>query len=149
MANTPSGKPLGGLARALAALRGRLYTGADQTIAGVNPQAWPTAGQPIPGTAPKGSQPTNWGFWNNFNQDITPRSDSALTFSDLRNLASYPLARICIENVKDVLTSTPWKIQLKQNPGESTKDWKARQKNDKVAQQLTDSCSYPDGVTPW
>lgn len=149
MANTPSGKPLGGLARAFAAMRGRLYTPPDNLIAGVSPQAWPSALQPIQGVAPKGSQPLTWSYWNGINQEITPRSDTALTFADLRNLATYPLARICIENVKDILTNTPWKIQLKQNPGESTLDWKKRQKNDKVAQQLTEVWNYPDGVTPW
>lgn len=149
MANTPSGKPLGGLARAFAALRGRLYTPPDNNIAGVSPQAWPSALQPVQGTAPKGSQPLSFSYWNGINQEITPRADTPLTFANLRDLGGYSLARICIENVKDVLTTLPWKIQLKRGPGEDIAEWKKRQQKDKVAQALTEFWNYPDGVTPW
>lgn len=149
MANTPSGKPLGGMARAFAALRGKLYAPPPNTIAGINPQAWPSALQPVQPTGPKGSQPLAFSYWNGINLEITPRADLPLTFADLRALATYPLARICIENVKDILTSLPWKIQLKRVPGEPIKDWKNRQKNDKTIPSLTDFFEYPDGVTPY
>jgi hypothetical protein len=147
--NTGGAKPLGGLARAFAAMTGRLYQPPKNIIDGVNSQAWPSALQPVQPTAPAGSQPLGFSFWQGINQEITPRSDLPLTFSQLRDLATYPLARICIENVKDVLCTLPWKIQLKRNTGEPIADWKARQKTDKTIPTLTEFFNYPDGETPW
>lgn len=152
MANPPSGKPLGGMARAFAALRGKLYAPPSQTISSINPQAWPSALQPVQPTAPKGSQPLAFSFWQGINLEITPRADIPLTFYDLRELATYPLARICIENVKDILTSMPWKVALKRIPGEPVKDWKDRQKdtgNISKIKMLTEFFEYPDAETPW
>lgn len=149
MANGAGGKPLGGIARAFAAMRGRLYQAPPVTIDGVNSQSWPSALQPVQPTGPKGSQPLSFSFWQGINQDITPRADSALTFADLRELASYPIARVCIENVKDVLLSMPWKIQLRRIAGEAIADWKGRQKQDKNIPILTEFFEYPDGETPW
>lgn len=144
-----NGKPLGGIARAFAAMRGRLYTPPNQTISGVDPANWPSVLQPVAAIGPKGSQPLAFSFWQGLNQEITPRLDSELTFADLRDLASYPLARICIENVKDILCTMPWKIQLRRIQGEPIKDWKERQKQDKIIPTLTDFFRYPDGETPW
>ena len=147
MASSP--KPLGGLARAFAAMRGNLYKPPQNTIDSVNPQAWPSPLNPVQPTGPKGSQPLAYSYWNGINMEITPRADSPLTFADLRGLATYPLARICIENVKDVLTSIPWKIQRKRVIGQPIQEWKEAQKNDKNIPMLTDFFSYPDGETPW
>lgn len=149
MANGAGGKPLGGLARALSAFRGQLYQAPKDNIDGISGQGYPSPLQPIQPTAPKGSQPLAFSYWQGINLEITPRADLPLTFGDLRNLATYPLARICIENVKDVVTTIPWKIQLKRNAGEELADWKARQKTDKQIPVLTDFFSYPDGETPW
>lgn len=149
MANEASGKPLGGIARAFAAMRGRLYQAPGATISTVDPQAWPSPLQPVQPTGPKGSQPLAYSYWNGINQEISPRADSPLSFSQLRDLATYPLARICIENVKDIVTSTPWKIQLKRIAGEPIADWKARQQKDNVVTKLTEFWQYPDGETPW
>jgi hypothetical protein len=147
MANSP--KPLGAFSRAIAAIRGRLYQPPQSTIDGVNQQAFPSALQPVQPTAPAGSQPLAFSFWQGINQEITPRADTPLTFGDLRQLGTYPLARICIENVKDILCTLPWKIQLKRNTGEPVAEWKNRAKTDKTIPMLTDFFSYPDGETPW
>lgn len=98
---------------------------------------------------PKGSKPLAFSYWNGINQNITPRPDAPLSFSDLRELATYPLARICIENVKDSIASLPWTIQLREIPGESIKDRRAKQANDQIIPKLMDKFSYPDGETPW
>lgn len=148
-ANTAAGKPLGGLARAYSSLRNRLYAPPTLTISGVSPQAWPNPLQGVQPVGPKGSKPLGFSFWEGVNQQITPRPDDALSFASLRDLATYPLARICIENVKDVLCTMPWKVQLKRVPGESTADWKARQQADKGAAAITEFLQYPDGETPW
>lgn len=149
MANVASGKPLGGIARAFAAMRGRLYQAPGATISTVDPQAWPSPLQPVQPTGPKGSQPLAYSYWNGINQEISPRSDLALSFSQLRDLATYPLARVCIENVKDILCSMQWKIQLKRIAGEPIADWKARQQKDNTVTKLTEFFQYPDGETPW
>ena len=140
---------LSGVARMFAALRGRLYTAPPVKIEGVDPQNWPSALQPVQPVGPPGSQPLKWSFWQGVNQNITPRPDAPLTFENLRNLATYPLARICIENVKDQLLSLPWTIQLKQRPGETLKEKRTREKNDTNIPKLTEFWAYPDGEVPW
>lgn len=149
MPNDSGGKPLGGMARAWAAVRGKLYQPPQNTIEGVSSVSWPSALQPVQPTSPKGSQPHAFSYWQGINLEITPRADLPLTFSQLRELGTYPLARICIENVKDILCTIPWKIQLKRNAGEELQDWKARQKKDTTIPVLTDFFSYPDGENPW
>jgi hypothetical protein len=151
MANETSGggKPLGAIARAFISLRSALYKPPPNTIDNVNPQAWPSALNPVQPTGPKGSQPLAFSFWQGINLEITPRADLPLTFAQLRDLATYPLARMCIENVKDILSTLPRKIQLKRNVGEELGDWKKRQASDKTIPVLTDFFEMPDGETPW
>jgi hypothetical protein len=142
-------KPLAGLARAFAALQGRLYDPPSQTIAGVKPENFPTANQPVNPVGPKGSQPLAWSFWQGINQNITPRPDATLTFQDLRELATYPLARLLIESIKDQVASIKWTVQLREVPGESLQDRRDRQKDDKKIPQLTAFMDAPDSETPW
>jgi hypothetical protein len=134
----------------LSAFRGALYKPPQNTIDGVNPtQGWPSALNPVQPTGPKGSQPLAYSYWQGINLEITPRADLPLTFGQLRDLATYPLARICIENVKDILTTLPWKIQLRRNVGEPLADWKKKQETDSNIPMLTEFWQYPDGETPW
>jgi Phage Mu protein F like protein len=149
MAGSAVLRPLSGIARAFAALRGRLYDAPPVTIEGVNNQNWPTADQPVQPVGPKGSQPLAFPFWQGVNLNITPRPDAAMTFADLRELSQYPLARLCIENVKDQLTSLRWSIQLRELPGQSLAERRRATENDKVIPALTEFMSYPDGETPW
>lgn len=149
-ANQAAGKPLGAMARAFAAMRGQYTTNnGTMTVVGASTQTWPSALQPVQPIAPKGSKPLAFSYWQGVNQSITPRLDAPLSFAELRDLAGYPLARICIENVKDVICSMKWKIQLKRTQGESTKDWKARQQKDKIGPQLTTFFERPDGEHQW
>lgn len=150
MATGPQMKPLAGLARAFATMRSKLYAGSVPEIKGIDStQNWPSALQPVQPVGPKGSKPLAFSYWQGLNQNITPRPDSALTFNDLRELATYPLARICIENVKDTIASLSWTIQLKEVPGESLRDRRKRQEKDNTIPKLTEFFSYPDGETPW
>ena len=132
-----------------AAMRGKLYSAPQVKIEGVDPANWPSALQPVQPVGPAGSKPLKWSFWQGVNQNITPRPDAALTFENLRNLATYPLARICIENVKDQLLCLPWTIQLRKQPGETLNQRHARQKGDKNIVNLTDFWEFPDGEVPW
>jgi hypothetical protein len=150
MAQTASGKPLGAFARAFATMRSRLYsTVGGLTVEGVDVSAFPSPMIPVQPIGPEGSKPLAFSYWQGINQSITPRLDAPLSFAELRELGSYPLAWICRENVKDVLCTMKWKIQLKRIHGESTADWKKRQANDKVGQQLDNFFQFPDGENPW
>lgn len=151
MANSQTAimRPLGGLARAFAAVQSRLYQAPPVTIAGVSEQNWPSALQPVQPVGPPGSQPLLWSFYQGINQYITPRPDAELSFQDLRGLATYPLARICIENIKDQLSSLKWTFQLKEVAGESLKQRRQRQENDKTIPMLAEFFAFPDGETPW
>ncbi len=140
---------LGTLARLGAAMRGRLYQKPEHTIAGVDSQNWPSALQPVQPVGPPGSQPLRFSFWQGVNQNITPRPDAPLTFQNLRQLSTYPLARICIENVKDQVLNLPWTIQLVRRPGESLKDKRLRESGDNIIPKLTDFWMCPDGENPW
>src|ERR1035438_3638863 len=147
----PSNNPiaLSGVARMFAAMRGKLYSAPQVKIEGVDPANWPSALQPVQPVGPAGSKPLKWSFWQGVNQNITPRPDAALTFENLRNLATYPLARICIENVKDQLLCLPWTIQLRKQPGETLNQRHARAKGDKNIENLTSFWEFPDGEVPW
>jgi hypothetical protein len=142
-------KPLAGLARAFSALQGRLYTPQSQAIAGVNPANFPTANQPVTPIGPEGTKPLAWSFWQGINQNITPRPDAQLSFQDLRQLATYPLARLLIESIKDQVAAIKWTVQLKEVPGESLQERRDRQKNDKVIPKLAAGLDSPDGELPW
>jgi hypothetical protein len=141
--------PLSGLARISAALRGKLYTRPAVTIQGIDPENWPSALQPVQPVGPAGSQPLRFNFWQGVNQNITPRPDAPLDFAKLRELSTYPLARICIENVKDQVLSLEWSIQTKRRHKETRKDKYEREKNDSNIPKLTNFWEYPDGETPW
>lgn len=146
---TANGKPLAGLARAFAALQGALYKPPANVIAGVDPKNFPTANQPVMPVGPPGSRPLAWSYWEGINQNVTPRPDAALTFQDLRQLATYPLARLLIESVKDQVSSIKWTIQLREKPGESLQERRDRQKSDSNIPKLIDFLDAPDGETPW
>lgn len=151
MANSQTAimRPLAGLARAFAAMQSRLYQPPPITIAGVSEQNWPSALMPVQPVGPPGSQPLLWSFWQGLNQNITPRPDAALSFQDLRGLATYPLARILIDNVIAQVSQIKWTFQLKEVPGQSLKDRRAKQEGDKVIPYLAEFFAYPDGETPF
>lgn len=144
---------MGQIARMFAQLGERLYQAPKTAITGVDAANWPSAGQPIQPLGPPGSEPLGMPFWYGQNMTYTPRPDANLSFPDLRAAATYPLARICIENVKDQLCQVKWKIQLKQQAGETRKEIKDRrraaQKGDPVITKLTDFFERPNFDQVW
>lgn len=151
MAQSSSGISLAGIAARMgAALQGRLYTPRNGlNVQGVDPSAFPSPQLPVQPIGPPGSKPLAFSLIQGQNLNITPRYDTNYTAGELRELATYPLARICIENIKDVVCSMKWKIQIRRKEGEPTSDWKKRQQADKIGPQLTDFFQRPDGEKPW
>jgi hypothetical protein len=145
---------LGGAARALGQrMRQSLYSSAYGTepasIRDIPANAWPNPLQPIPPFGPSGSEALTWNFWEGQNLNYTPRSDALYTADELRALSMYPLARMCIENVKDIVCGTEWQIGLKPLPGETQKERASRAKGDENIVNLSRFFEYPDGRTDW
>lgn len=143
---------LGSMARMLTdRAQQAIYSSKDQTpsIASIPANAWPNPLQPVKPFGPPGSKPLNFPFFEGQNLNFTARPDAEYTSSELRSLATYPLARICIDNVKDIVCQTKWTIGLKPFPGETQKERAKRQKGDDNIVNLSRFFEYPDGVTDW
>lgn len=148
----PNGSPirlLGQLAAGLGRLQQNLYQAPPDTIQGVNSQNWPSALQPVQPIAPKGSGPLAFQYWMGQNLIYTPRPDAEYSSKDLKALASYPLARICIENVKDVICDTQWQIQIRPLPGETKKDHKKRTEGDRNITLISKFLERPNREQTW
>jgi 2'-5' RNA ligase len=126
-----------------------LFRPPPSTIAGVDSRNWPSALQPIQPMGPPGSQPLGMNFFYGQNLVYTPRPDAEYTAAQLKTLSQYPLARICIENVKDTICYLPWRIQLKPVAGEMHTDRAKRAMRDKNIGRLTGLFECPDGQQPW
>ena len=71
-----------------------------------------TPGTPLETIAPEGTPPRLFDYSTTFNIDIAPRSNQAVSFQALREIAqSWNVLRIIIERRKDRLAKMPWKIQ--------------------------------------
>lgn len=148
MAST-NGASLRNLGPLSAALTRLVFKPTQNTIDSITPQAWPDPSQPVAPVAPPGSQPLGWQFMFGQNLIYTPRPDGEYSAADLKLLSQYPLARICIENTKDLICQMGWKIQIKPKPGESKNDRAKREANDPNITALSKLFEYPDGETPW
>jgi len=149
--------PFGGIqvrsiGQAVSQLARRLYQAPPDTIAGVNSGNWPTAGQPVAPFVPNG-QPLINPYWFGQNYTYTPRPDAVYTASELRGLSMFPLARICIDNAKDMICKMSWVIQLRQMPGETDADVvarrKAAKKGDPVIKSLSKFFDSPNPEQDW
>lgn len=106
--------------------------------------------QPVQPLAPPGTEPRQFQTWAGQNMIFTPRSDAEFSAADLKALATYPLARICIENVKDTVTRAPWEIQMRARPTESRKDVASKAKDNKeTLLKLNNFFEYPDREHNW
>lgn len=142
-------KPLAAVGAAFSRLQASLYQPPSNRITGISPTAWPNPLQPVMPIGPAGSQPLGWEFYEGQNLNYTPRPDAVYAAADLQFMALYPLARICIENVKDQICQLPWNIQLRPIDGESQKDREAKQKEDPIITQLMKFFERPDGENDW
>jgi len=142
-------RQLAPITNAAAKLKSSLYSPPQETIDTIVDGLWPNPLQPITPIRPPGAEPLSWPF--NWGQNImyTPRQDAEYSAEELRRLSKYPLARICIENNKDLLTRMPWKIQLKPLPGETSKARASKSKNDPKLKQLNDFFARPNWEQDW
>jgi len=138
-------RPLGALAQMLTRLQGSLYQAPSNIIPGMKPTDFPSPLQPVAPFGPPDAQPLGLNMQMGQNLIFTPRPDSRYTAADLQALARYPLARMCISNVENIISSLGWKVQLRTQPGEDQKEREAKQLKDDTILKLTDFMSCPDG----
>lgn len=146
---SPIIKPLGPLVSALNAARNILYRPPQSQITGINQDLWPNPLQPVQPMGPVGGEPLSWQFEWGRNLIFTPRDDAEYSFAELRKLATYPLARVCIENNKDIITRMPCRIQLKPKSGETSKERAQRGKHDKNLLYLNNFLDRPNPREGW
>lgn len=133
-------RPLGPLASSITSL----FQPPRNTIRGVETTGWFGPLQPVSPLAPKGTEPR--GFQYNAGQNLvyTPRADRVYSAQDLRNLASYPLAQICIQNVCDMICRMPIAARLKRGADESGADHKKRTAKDRTLPLLQALIDQPN-----
>jgi hypothetical protein len=130
-------------------MQAALFEPPSNTIESVNPSNWPSALQPVSPIGPPGSQPLGFNLRMGQNLIYTPRFDAEYSAKDLRMFGRYPLARYCIENVKDTICKYEWDIHPKAKVGESHKDRAKRAKGDDMIVKLSRFWEYPDGEHDW
>jgi hypothetical protein len=149
MPNSAQIKPLGAIAQAITQLTGRLYNPPSTRISNISDSAWPNPLQPVQPIGPKGSEPLSWAFWQGQNLTYTPRATLQYSAVQLRALSMYPLARACIQNIKDQVCGMPWRIQLIRMPGESERDHKKRGEGDDQIGAITAFLQHPNPQQNW
>lgn len=132
--------PLGSLATAIS----QYFKPPSDRIRGVEVTDWFGPLQPVTPIAPRGTLPRQLQYNPGANLDYTPRSESALSAADLRSLADYPLARICIENVKDLIARMKITVRAKRKPTETAAAHAKRSQNDPIIDQLQQLVDQPN-----
>jgi hypothetical protein len=105
--------PSGGVETSIpASVFARLTAAARFVIAGAGPESWFGPQQPLVPQAPPDVKGRQWDYPFGLNINYTPRSDSALSFGELRALAdALPLLRSVIETRKDQIAALNWTIR--------------------------------------
>lgn len=142
-------RQLGPVVNALSQLRQAIYRPPQTRIAGLDETLWPNPLQPVTPMGPPRAEPLGFPFNWGQNLVFTPRSDAEYSAEDLRRFAKYPLARICIENTKDMVSRMPHRIQLKPLQGETSKERRARGKNDATLKKLNGFFDRPNREQNW
>jgi len=142
-------RPLAAVNEAFARYGQPLYQAPNDQIKDMPLEGWGSPLQPVKPMAPAGSEPYSFQIWPGQNLIFTPRPDANYTAVDLMSVSTFPLARICIENVKDVLTSADREVMLKPRPGESKKDAARRAKGDENLLKLNRFFDRPDREHDW
>jgi len=154
---------LGQMASAITQLQNRAYAPTSNQLVsssrstsmaqtndrGVSASIWPQALSPVTAVSPDNTPAMNWPINIGQNINYTPRPDADLSFEDLKNLGSYVLARICIENIKDIVSRCEWSFQLKPKPGEDPSSHEKRSKGDQNLTYLSKFFESPDGDLDW
>src|SRR5258708_7314849 len=101
-------RPVSNMVQNLSQYGRNLFTPPSTTIRGLKESDWYSPLQPVEPFAPRGTEPKGFQYWSGQNQNFTPRFDAEYTAADLKTLATYPLASICISSVKDSVCRAEW-----------------------------------------
>src|SRR5258708_8583447 len=129
-------RPLAPMVAAMARYAEQLYQPPKTTIRGIRQDAFYSPLNPVAPFGPPGTEPRGQIFFPGQNLNWVPRFDAVYSAAQLKSLATYPLARICIENVKDAIVKASWEIQAKPKAGESRKQAQKRSAGDEVILKL-------------
>lgn len=146
---SPLLRPFRALTNATSAARRALFTPPQNVIDSLDDNQWPAPLQPVTPFGPPRSEPLTWPVEWGKNLDYTPRGDAEYSAADLRKLSTYPLARVCIENSKDMVAGMPHRIQLKPLPGETSKARAERSKGDSTLVFLNKFFDKPNPDEDW
>jgi Phage portal protein len=145
----PFGVAASPLTSAIRATRDSLFTAPQIFIDSLRDDQWPAALQPVSPISPPRAEPLsfpiNWGQ----NIQYTPRGDSEYSAAQLRELARYPIARVCIDNNKDILTRMPHRVQLRPKIGETSKERAKRGQGDTTLLKLNRFFERPNPEQNW
>lgn len=142
-------RPLGALVAALDRYSQELYKPPEDTIRGVDQDAFMSPLQPVKPMGPPGTEPRGFQYWSGQNMLWTPRPDAEYSASYLKYLATYPLARIAIENVKESMIKASWEIQPRPQPGESRRAAAKRGLGDDTLLKISRFFEMPDREHVW
>jgi hypothetical protein len=96
----------------------RLAAATRFVISGVGPDSWFGPQQPLQPQAPPEVKGRQWDYPFGVNLNYIPRSDSGLSFRDLRALAdALPLLRAVIETRKDQIAGLNWSVRTRDPRG--------------------------------
>lgn len=94
-------------------------------------------------------EPRGWQFAPGQNLMFTPRAQQQYSAVELQSLSMYPMARILIENVKDMVCRMPWQIRPRPQEGETSKALNQRRAGDKNVIALTKFFERPNPDQSW
>lgn len=121
-----------------------------QMIRGVTETTWFGPLNPVPSQAPAGTPPRTWDYPFGVNLQYVPRGEEPVTFAQLRDLAqSWDLVATVIETRKDQVAGVPYTIRPTRQPGESSRDYKARAATHPDVPKALAVFRKPDGYLVW
>lgn len=129
---------------AMAQMLTQLFQPPPTTIRGVETSSWFGPLQPVRPVAPAGTEPRGWQYQPGQNLNFTPRSNEPLSALQLRELSTYDMVRVIIENCKDQVCRMPVNIRLKRKPGETAKEYSSRKPDPRILEDLTNIVEFPN-----
>jgi hypothetical protein len=121
----------------------RVAAGVRYAVSGVAPDNWFGPSQPLAPQAQEQAEGRQFDYPVGVNLRLSPRSEEAISFNQLRGLADgYDLMRLIIEKRKDQIEAFDWEIVPK-NKGDSADGFKG------AIEAATDFFQRPDKQNNW